>query len=96
MKLKSYREKHNMTQDYVARKIKKHVTTVCKYETGDIVPSLAAMSGISKLTEGKVTMHDFMTQHKQKAGERINGNKGNGTKKTDDGISVPSSETLSN
>lgn len=95
MKLQTYRSKHNMTQDYVAKKIRKHVTTVSKYETGDIVPSLDAMDRIAKLTEGEVRMSDFIAQRNQKMREREGKNGKNGSSiKTGEGSHIPSAQAL--
>ena len=88
MDLRTYREKHNITQDFVAKKIKKHVTTVSKYESGDTMPSLKAMDSIWKLTDGAVTLQDFIKIYNKaraarngKGSQKKNGN-GNGSSST--------------
>ncbi len=60
MKLRAYRKKHHMSQQVVANRLGVDVTTVSKYETQDILPSLIVMFKINKMSDGAVTMEDFV------------------------------------
>lgn len=59
MKLCEFRKKARLSQQEVANLIKVDVSTVSKYETKHILPSLPVMVRIRKMTRGEVDMEDF-------------------------------------
>lgn len=59
MTLKDYRVRHKLSQAEVSQRLGVDVTTVSKYETGSILPSLPTMLLIKLMTNGVVDMEDF-------------------------------------
>lgn len=64
MKLREFRNKHKKSQQEIADAIEVDVTTISKYESGDIKPSLSTMYLIQKYTNGAVLLEDFMNEKK--------------------------------
>jgi transcriptional regulator with XRE-family HTH domain len=59
MKLTEYRKKRRISQKKLAGKLGVDVTTVSKYENGQILPSLTKMRKIASVTDGDVGIDDF-------------------------------------
>ncbi|MDP4085671.1 MAG: helix-turn-helix transcriptional regulator [Bacillota bacterium] len=49
--IKSYREKRNMTQQQLALKIRVGITTIEKYETGELIPSTQTILKLSTVLD---------------------------------------------
>jgi transcriptional regulator with XRE-family HTH domain len=64
MKLVEYRHKANISQAKLADRLGIDVTTVSKYETGSVIPSVYTLRKIYKVTCGAVTMDDFFEDEK--------------------------------
>lgn len=77
MNLKEFRTKHSISQQTVADSIGVDVTTVCKYETGDVKPSLSTMYLIQKYTNGEVLIEDFVDDKSRKTPKKTVGNRNN-------------------
>lgn len=60
MTLRDYRKQHQLSQAEVSNRLGVDVTTISKYETGAILPSLPTMMLIKLMTAGVVDMEDFV------------------------------------
>lgn len=60
MRLKDYREKYNLSQLDISKVLGVDVTTISKYETRDIFPSLKIFKKIQEITDQEVTIEDFL------------------------------------
>lgn len=72
MQLKEWRESKGLSQEEVGRLISENIpnpatkkdpysrSTVSKYESGDVMPSLEVCSAIETVTDGAVLMEDFI------------------------------------
>ena len=60
MTLKDYRTRHRLSQAEISHRLGVDVTTISKYETGSILPSLPTMMLIKLMTAGAVDMEDFV------------------------------------
>lgn len=70
MKLKDWRKRDCITQAQAANKIGVSVTTISRWEAGEVVPRQQQMAAIRKATKGAVGAVDFVKQ-----GELLEGGK---------------------
>lgn len=62
MKLKDWRKRDGITQAQAANRIGVSVTTVSRWEAGEVVPRQQQMAAIRKATKGAVGAVDFVKQ----------------------------------
>ena len=65
MNLREFRVKFDKTQQEIAKAIHVDTTTVSKYETGSIRPSLDTMYLIQEYTGGEVSIKDFINEKEE-------------------------------
>lgn len=62
MKLKDWRKRDGITQAQAANRIGVSVTTISRWEAGEVVPRQQQMAAIRKATKGAVGAVDFAKQ----------------------------------
>lgn len=62
MKLKDWRKRECMTQAQAANRIGVSVTTISRWEAGEVVPRQQQLAAIRKTTKGAVGAVDFVKQ----------------------------------
>lgn len=62
MKLKDWRKREIMTQAQAASRIGVSVTTISRWESGEVVPRQKQMAAIRRATRGAVGAVDFVRQ----------------------------------
>lgn len=62
MKLKDWRKRDGITQAQAANRIGVSVTTISRWEAGEVVPRQQQMAAIRKATKGAVGAADFVKQ----------------------------------
>ena len=77
MKLREFREASNppITQLEMAKLLGVTDSCISRYESGDTLPSLPKAMAIEKLTNGKVTFKDFITDASAMAIEKLTNGK---------------------
>lgn len=66
MQLRKYLEENGIRHSFIAKKIGTDSSHLCRWLSGDVAPRLEAVVAIEKITNGQVTIHDWIKLSEQK------------------------------